>query len=219
MCGRFSLGKDLKTISERFDVPPVPFEWFPRYNIAPTQDSLVVVEEDNHHALKRMKWGLATKWRGSMPVINCRAETASAKPLFRESFQKRRCLIPADGFYEWKKGGATKIPYRVVIKPEGIFAFAGLWDICRDDKGTDIACFTILTTVSNGCVAKLHDRMPVILRKQDELAWLDSTLHDTQKLEHLLLPYPEKEMTAYEVLPIVNSWKNETPDCFLPANK
>lgn len=220
MCGRFSLAVETQVIAELFEVPAGTFEWQPRYNIAPTQPCPVITSADNMRTLSLMRWGLIPHWskdkKMAFQMVNARAETVKSKPSYRDSFRKRRCLIPTDGFFEWKKGSAGKTPYRATLQNGKPFAFAGLWDSWKDEAGNEIRSFTILTTESNSLIRPLHDRMPVILKKEDEALWLDTTITELQKLDPLLKPYPEAEMKLYEVSPIVNTWKNDTPDCINP---
>lgn len=220
MCGRFSLAVETIVIAERFKVPTGTFEWKPRYNMAPTQLCPTIAMLNNQPTLCLMRWGLIPHWskEGKSPfqMINARAETLRSKPSYRESFFNRRCLVPADGFFEWKKGVSGKVPFRAALKNDQMFAFAGLWDIWQDGQGKQIPSFTIVTTESNSLVAPLHDRMPVILRREDESLWLDSEQHDPAKLETILKPYPTDEMKLYKVSPVVNTWKNDSPECIEP---
>lgn len=217
MCGRFSLGVDTQVIAERFEVAPGTFDWGPRYNIAPTQLCSTIIVSDNKRIWSQMRWGLIPHWskeqKTAFQMINARADSVTSKPIYREIFKKRRCLVPADGFYEWKKTSRGKVPFRVTLNDEKPFAFAGLWDSWQDEKGVQLLSFTIVTTEANSLVAPLHDRMPLILKREDEAKWLDPSLQDTDKLEPLLKPYPAEDMKLYEVLPIVNSWKEDNPEC------
>ena len=147
-------------------------------------------------------------------MINAKAETVSEKPSFRKPFKEKRCLVLADGFYEWKKPDKkTKIPFRFVLKNREPFAFAGLWDSWKDPNGEELLTFTIITTSANELMSPIHDRMPVILNSNDEAKWLDPEFKDTDKLKFLLQPFPSELMTAYEVSSIVNSAKNDSPKC------
>ncbi|MCE5317715.1 MAG: SOS response-associated peptidase [Parachlamydia sp.] len=215
MCGRFSLAVETHVISERFEVPSDTFDWHPRYNIAPTQPCPIITSTENVRTLSLMRWGLIPHWSkdNKFQMVNARAETAKSKPSYRDSFRKKRCLVPADGFFEWKKGATGKVPYRATLTSGEPFAFAGLWDSWKDEKGNEIRSFTILTTDSNSLIEPLHDRMPVILKKEDEATWLDTSITELQKLDPLLKPYPATEMKLYEVSPVVNTWKNDTPEC------
>lgn len=220
MCGRFSLALETQVIMQRFDVPAGTFEWHPRYNIAPTQPCPVINASHDMRLLSLMRWGLIPHWskdkKMAFELVNARSETAKSKPSYRDSMRNRRCLIPADGFFEWKKGASGKVPYRATLQNEEPFAFAGLWDCWKDEAGQQILSFTILTTESNPLIQPLHDRMPIILKKEDEAIWLDNSITDLSVLESLLKPYPAEEMKLYEVSSVVNTWKNDTPECITP---
>jgi putative SOS response-associated peptidase YedK len=220
MCGRFTLTAELIILVEHFGTPMPSLEWKPRYNIAPTQSCLTVKIENDAKIMTPMVWGLIPHWskdkKSAYSMINARVETVKDKPTFRQLFKTQRCLIPADGFFEWKSTQEGKIPFRIVLKTGSIFSFAGLWDQWKDEKGTVMESFTILTTQANPLVQHLHDRMPVILKKEDEDRWLDLHLQDQDFLNILVQPYAEKNMKLYEVSPLVNSWKNESPDCIRP---
>ena len=174
---------------------------------------------------KSMQWGLVPSWAKEAALgskmINARAETLNQKPSFRKSFERRRCLVPADGFYEWKRVGENKIkiPMRIVLKNRGAFAFAGLWDTWQKPDGNELQTFTIITTQPNELMDPIHNRMPVILHEKDEDKWLDPDFKDTLKLSDLLAPYSADEMEAYEVLPLVNSPRNDSPGCLKPVER
>jgi len=192
----------------------------PRYNLAPGQEAPVVIYEDSK-ILRLMQWGLVPSWAKEASIgykmINARAETLTQKPSFKKSFKQRRCLVLADGFYEWRKGtgGRTKIPLRFVLKNREPFAFAGLWDTWQKPDGDLLHSFTIITTESNELIRPIHDRMAVMLRQEDEAKWLDPDLKDVEQLIPLLKPYPSDQMEGYEVSTLVNSPKNDTPECIL----
>ncbi|MCI0526850.1 MAG: SOS response-associated peptidase, partial [Nitrospira sp.] len=179
------------------------------------------VVQEEARVLKLMKWGLVPSWAKDTStgykMINARAETVAQKPSFKKSLKHKRCLVVADSFYEWRKvnGGRTKIPMRFVFKSREPFAFAGLWDTWQNPEGGELRSFTIITTGANAVLQPIHDRMPVILRQQDEDLWLDPDLKDVDKLVPLLIPYSSEEMEGYEVSTLVNSPKNDTPACIL----
>jgi putative SOS response-associated peptidase YedK len=150
------------------------------------------------------------------PIINARAETVATKPFFRDAFKKKRCLVLADGFYEWKRTGKSKVPYRIALKTEEPFAFAGIWSAIHDAQGIAQPTFAILTTEANTLVAQIHTRMPVILREQDEAAWLNPSL-GLDEAQTLLMPLPAKLLMAYEVSPKVNSPTHNSPDLLQPV--
>jgi len=215
MCGRFSLS-DILQLKPRFqiDLPP---ELSPRYNIAPSQDILTIIKEDNYLAAQ-FRWGLIPFWSKdkSSGIINARAETVDKKPSFKNSFKKRRCLIPADGYYEWKKEGSRKRPYRFLLKAEEVFTFAGLWDAWTSPEGETVYSCTIITTAANELVASIHNRMPVILSKEAEKLWLNDET-DQKTLKDMLKPYPAELMDSYEISTMVNSPRNDVPEIFKPA--
>jgi putative SOS response-associated peptidase YedK len=218
MCGRFSLSTGLTTLKEKFQFIFTD-ETKPKYNIAPSQSILTVVQNDNNRVGKQMKWGLIPFWAKDIKIgykmINARAETIDEKPAYKHPFQKQRCLILADGFYEWKKQGKEKQPYRFQLKNGEPFAFAGLWD--RWDKGEEtLYSCTIITTKPNNLTKEVHDRMPVILPEDAYDLWLNPNMTDTDYLKSLLVPYPEEEMAAYPVSTLVNSPKNDIPSVLEP---
>jgi len=223
MCGRFTLITDGETLKERFKL--YRFEDLPmnkRYNIAPTQDILAVIHDGKGNKAGYLRWGLIPSWTKnktvSRPIINARAETVDEKPSFMKLLARRRCLILADGFYEWKKDNQEKRPYHIRLKNQQPFAFAGLWDRW-EKEGEIITSCTIITTTANKTMDQLHHRMPVILREEDESIWLDRSVTDLAMLKQLLTPYPEDEMEAYEVSAIVNSAKVDTPACIQSINQ
>jgi len=222
MCGRFTLAVDAQVITERFKVILTDLNWKPRYNIAPTQPCPVVTSDNHQRRFLTMCWGLIPHWskdkKTSYRMINARVETINSKPAFCNLFRTKRCLIPADGFYEWKQTPKGKIPFRAALKDDALFGFAGLWDVWKNDKEEEIKSFTILTTVANSLLNQLHDRMPVILKKKDEERWLDLNVQDPNLLEPLLTPYSAQEMKLFEVSSIVNSWKNDVAECILPTD-
>ncbi|HSE84467.1 MAG TPA: SOS response-associated peptidase [Thermodesulfobacteriota bacterium] len=218
MCGRYTQTTDLETLQRRFEFSVKGVALDPRYNLAPGQEAPIVVKE-NERVLKMMRWGLVPHWAKEDSIgyklINARAETITQKPSFKESFKMRRCLILADGFYEWRKTAKkeSKIPIRFMLKDGEPFAFAGLWDIWQKPDGDKLLSFTIITTNANDLVGRIHDRMPVILRREDEDAWLNTSSKNTDKPASLLKPYPSEMMDGYEVSTLVNSPKNDSPEC------
>lgn len=214
MCGRFSF-IDIEDIRERFKTEPIDLK--PNYNVAPTQDVPVI----RNGQLSMFRWGLIPSWAKDPYVgnklINARAETVDEKPSFKYSLQRKRCLIVADGFYEWKKEGRTKRPYRITLKNKGLFGFAGLWDTWKSPRGDIVNSCTIITTTPNELMAGIHDRMPVILSRDSEQVWLDQSIVDSGYLKSFLVPYPAELMEAYEVSGFVNSPKNNGSDCLVPV--
>jgi putative SOS response-associated peptidase YedK len=182
----------------------------------------VILQEkaENQREMKSLRWGLIPFWAKEESIgnrmINARAESVPSKPTFKRPFARQRCLVLADGFYEWQKTGSVKQPYRITLQSGDLFAFAGLWDRWKKPDGEELQTFTIITTEANDLTRKLHDRMPVILSPEDYETWLDPTFHETDTLQKCLRPYPSNEMTCYPVSRMVNSPKNEDPRCIEP---
>ena len=221
MCGRFTLGATAATLAAQFDLANVP-TWTPHYNIAPTQEVLVVLQpspQANREA-RLHRWGLIPPWAKDPSIgnrmINARAETVATKPAFRRAFKERRCLLLADGLYEWQRQERRKQPFYIRLRDGRPFAFAGLWEHWEGSEGMAIQSCTILTTTSNEVVGRIHDRMPVILSPTDYDRWLDPSIQEPAVLQTLLRPYPADEMTAYPVSTLVNSPANDTPGCTEP---
>lgn len=222
MCGRYTLTSELMILQRRFGFCAEQIRLEPRYNLAPGQEAPVVICEEKN-TLRMMRWGLVPFWAKEASIgykmINARAETLPQKPSFRKPFRERRCLILADGFYEWRKaeGKGKKLPIRIVLPSREPFAFAGLWDIWKKPDGSLLHSFTIITTQANELLRPVHDRMPVILQPEDEDLWLDPNLKDVTRLTPLLTPCPANALEAYDVSAIVNSPKNDVPECVQPA--
>lgn len=223
MCGRFTLRTTPRDLVEIFQLLHA-LEMTPRYNVAPTQPVLAIRQVGKFREPAFLRWGLVPSWskdpRSGPPLINARAETLATKPAFRSALRKRRCLIPADGFYEWKKGdGKTKQPFHIRMAKDGPFAFAGLWERWKGADAPALESCTIVTTTTNSRLAELHDRMPAILRPEDYDRWLDSDFDDPALLQSLLVPFPPDEMTFHPVSSLVNSARNDAPTCLeCPAN-
>ena len=216
MCGRYSLTPDMDQLQLRFGFRAGDIQHTPRYNVAPTQDVLTVTDNGEENLGQLMRWGLIPFWAKDPKVgsrmINAKAESVAEKPSFREAFQRRRCLILADGFYEWRKDGKVRVPMRIVLKSGEPFGFAGLWERWKSPEGEVVRSCTIITTVPNELMEPIHDRMPVILSKEAEREWLDVSNKDTAELRELLVPYEASAMEVYEVSSLVNAWANETPE-------
>lgn len=219
MCGRYSLFADYSSLLERFDIEEVSIdesEYTPSYNIAPTHQVLAVVNDGTKNRLGMLRWGLIPPWAKDEKIgskmINARAETAAEKPSFRNAFKKKRCLIIADSFYEWRRTDDQKTPMRIKLKSGEPFAFAGLWESWKSPEGKIISTCSILTTKPNDLMATIHDRMPVVLSKDAEKVWLDPKVDDPEVLGKLLKPFDASEMEAYEVSSAVNSPKNNGPE-------
>jgi putative SOS response-associated peptidase YedK len=212
MCGRYAQSTDPKKLAKDFKVTEVPAVE-PRYNIAPTQSILAVRRSEDGREALLLKWGLIPSWAKddsmSARLINARSETVTEKPAFREAFKRSRCIIPADGFYEWQRAEGKKQPYFFRMRDEHPFGFAGLWDRWRGENGKVIESCTILTTEANEVLLPVHDRMPVILHPETYDEWLDADARSVESLKELLRPYPAPEMTSYPVSALVNSPRNQ----------
>ena len=205
-------------LAERFHAQVAPELAGPTYNAAPSQAQLTILN-DHPQAMVRATWGFVPAWADGRPdvkpLINARAETVATKPYFRDAFKRKRCLVLADGFYEWKQAGKRKVPYRIALKTEEPFAFAGIWSLVHDAHGDVQPTFALLTTEANTLVSQIHTRMPVILREQDEEEWLTPTLA-LDAAQALLRPYPAERLMAYEVSSKVNAATSNSPDLLQP---
>ncbi len=222
MCGRFTLTVDPADLQENFPGTAFPPKYAPRFNIAPTQP-ILAIPNDSKNAADFFIWGLIPSWAKDPTIgqrlINARAETLGEKPSFRGAFKYKRCLILADGFYEWKTvpGSKTKIPHFIFLKNRALFAFAGLWDEWHSPDGGSLRSATIITTEPNELMTTIHNRMPVILHPSDYTRWLDPAPQTPANLLPLLRPFPEGEMSAHPVSTLVNSPSNDRPELVLPA--
>ena len=221
MCGRYSLISDISALQVRFDFDTPVTEHRSRYNIAPTQNVLTVRAGDGRNVAEHMRWGLIPSWAKDMSIgnraINARAETLAERPMFRTALRRRRCLILADGFYEWIRAGKARQPMRILLATGEPFAFAGLWETWTNPEGESIHSCTIITTTPNDVMRPIHDRMPVILMPEHESTWLDSSNEDASAINSFLSPYPPEIMETYPVAPLVNSHANDTPDVIIRA--
>jgi putative SOS response-associated peptidase YedK len=227
MCGRFTLRTPATVLTQQLlldlGVEETPVDWEPRYNIAPTQSVAAVREvEKGLRQFDLLRWGLIPSWAKDPSIgnrtINARAETVAEKPSFRSAFRRRRCLVLADGYFEWRKEGAKKQPYYIRLQDERPFAFAGLWERWTpgDPESTLETC-TLITTDANELTREIHDRMPVILSPADYAQWLDPGLDDAKRLLPLLRPFETGPMIATPVSTRVNNPKHDAPDCVEPA--
>lgn len=218
MCGRYTLAANLATLTAMFPEWIIPDNPPPRYNIAPSQP-VAVVANTGERRMAYFRWGLIPSWAKDPSIgnrmINARAESLVEKPSFRTAYRRRRCLILADGFYEWyqEPGGRGKVPMYIRLRSGLPFAFAGLWDTWRSEQGAPLFSCTILTTDPNDLIERIHHRMPVILKPEAYEQWLDPNEQAPETLNGLLKPYPAEEMTAYPVSPLVNNPKTDTPAC------
>lgn len=222
MCGRFTLRTPLARVAELFDLALIGDDWAahqpPRFNIAPSQAvaAIRISADGQRRELVALDWGLVPHWADDPAIgnrmINARGETVATRPAFRDAFRRRRCLVLADGFYEWQRRDGAKQPYYIRLKDERPFAFAGLWD--RWDKfETAIESCTIITTDANELVRPLHDRMPVVFDRQQADRWIAADGPDAQALQALLQPYAADQMVAYPVSTIVNNPRRDLPQC------
>jgi putative SOS response-associated peptidase YedK len=219
MCGRYRLSRRKELVEEYFDSAPWDDDWTPRYNIAPTQPIPVVRQNPKEpvRELSLMRWGLIPHWSkgssGASGMINARSDTAGTKPAFRDPMKFRRCLIPADGFYEWSRNGKAKQPYCFEVNEGELFAFAGLWDGWKDPNGNWIRTCSILTTTPNVVASVVHDRMPVILDRDNYDLWLDPGMKDVAAASELLRPYDAGRMRCFPVSTRVNRVDNDDAEC------
>ena len=218
MCGRYRLSRRKQLIAEYFDTVD-DIDWEPRYNIAPTQN-VGIIRQDRTQPVRKFslgRWGLIPYWAKDPSIgqnmINARSETILDKPAFREAFQNRRCLVPADGFYEWKRSGRSKQPIHIGMNDDSLFAFAAIWDRWKDAHGNAVETVSILTTTPNSLLAEVHDRMPVILKPEDYELWLDPGFNDLDTLTGMLKPFDPTLMKCYPVSTLVNSPANDDCAC------
>jgi len=222
MCGRFAITL-VHGFFTRFAVEVPEIEFKPRYNIAPTQDVPIIIGPRPNRAVM-MRWGLIPFWAKDSKIgnrlINARAETVATKPAFRVSLKRRRCLVPATGFYEWKRTRGGKEPHFIRRKDGQLFSLAGLYDRWRNpESGETVTSFTIVTTTPNSLLAAIHNRMPVILSRDDEHVWLSSGALDDKDLGRLLRPSPAKGFEAYRVSTDANNPMNEYPELVEPLGR
>ncbi len=223
MCGRFTLSASPTSLTETFPGFELPDQLTPRYNITPTQN-VAVVANNNPGKIDLFRWGLIPSWAKDSTIgnrmINARSETLSQKPSFRTAYRRWRCLILADGYYEWRKepGGGAKTPFYIRMASEKPFAFAGLWEQWQPSRDADavLSC-TILTCPPNEMLEQIHHRMPVILDYDAYDLWLEPNNQPPAELNHLLKPYPADAMTAHAVSRLVNKPQNDTPACIQPV--
>jgi putative SOS response-associated peptidase YedK len=222
MCGRYRLSRRKQLVEEYFDALPGDEEWTPRYNIAPSQPVPVIRQnpKEPRRELSLMRWGLIPSWSKNMSgagmMINARSETAATKPAFREPLTSRRCLIPADGFYEWSRSGKAKQPYCFEVNDGELFAFAGIWDRWKNPSGQWVKSCSILTTTPNAVNSAVHDRMPVILDRADYDLWLDPGMRNIDVVSEMLKPYDAGRMRCYPVSSRVNHAANDDAECSTP---
>ena len=224
MCGRYRLSRRKQIIEEHFDSVSGEEDWSPRYNVAPTQPIPVIRQHPQEpiRQLSLMRWGLIpSSWAKDSSVaasmINARSETAATKPAFRDALKSRRCLMPADGFYEWMRTGKAKQPYCFEVGQGELFAFAGIWDRWKDPSGQWVKSCSILTTTPNAVTSAVHDRMPVILDPDSYELWLDPGMQNVAAASDLLRPYNARLMQCYPVSTRINSVANDHEECCAPV--
>lgn len=218
MCGRYRLSRRKQIVEEYFDAASDAPDWTPRYNIAPTQPIPVIHQnpKEPRRGISLMRWGLIPSWAKSVsgpPLINARSETAATTPAFRDPMNLRRCIVPADGFYEWQRKGNAKQPFCFEVNDGELFAFAGLWDRWKDPSGQWMKSCSILTTTPNAVTSAVHDRMPVILDRDSYDLWLDPGMTDVKVVSEMLKPYDAQLMRSYPVSARVNHVVNDDAEC------
>ncbi|MEZ0395691.1 MAG: SOS response-associated peptidase [Anaerolineales bacterium] len=222
MCGRFALSLDAAELAEAFPEYAFPPGIAPRFNIAPSQP-ILALPNDNRRQADFFVWGLIPSWAKDPSIgsrlINARAETLAEKPAFRAAYKYRRCLIFANAFFEWQAqpGTKVKVPYLIRLKSGAPFAFAGLWEVWQSADGSEVRSAAIITTAPNELIARLHERMPVILPESAYAQWVDPAPQPASALQPLLAPYPAEEMTAWPISTQVNDPANDHPDLLRPA--
>jgi putative SOS response-associated peptidase YedK len=223
MCGRYRLSRRKQIIEEYFDTPTWDDDWSPRYNVAPTQAVPVIRQHPKEpiRQISTMRWGLIPHWSkdasSAASTINARSETAATKPAFRDPLKFRRCLTPADGFYEWKRTGTAKQPFCFEVNDGELFAFAGLWDGWKDANGNWVKTCSILTTTPNAVTSAIHDRMPVILDRDSYDLWLDPVMNNAGVVSELLKPLDGSPMRCYPVSTRINHVANDDQECSRPV--
>jgi putative SOS response-associated peptidase YedK len=222
MCGRFTFAISPELLAEIFGASVLE-DFVAKYNIAPTQQVLVIRRNGEGNRASMMRWGLIPSWAKDPAIgnrmINARCETVHEKPAFRAAIRFRRCVIPASGFYEWMEEGGKKYPLYIRMKDSSIMGLAGIWDHWKTPNGETLESCSILTTNSNSLIQPIHDRMPVILHPEEYYLWLDRDITDPEKLKSLYQPYPADLLDFYRVSSLVNNPRNDSPDCILPLHE
>lgn len=223
MCGRYTITVTMEDLMIRYMTDDTAMiRYGPKYNVAPMQYIPAVINTGSNNRIGQLRWGLVPSWakddKNASKLINARAETLLEKPSFKDLISSRRCIIPTDGFYEWKKQPNGKQPMRIVMSDSSIFSMAGLYDIWMDADGKRHSTCTIITTTPNRLMEDIHDRMPVILRPEDEAEWLSRTNNDVQALMTLLKPYDAIKMSAYPVSSTVGNVRNDSQDLIKRVN-
>jgi len=220
MCTRYSLTKTKDIISKKYNFA-LPEQWRVRYNIAPGQTAAVITNR-RQDEISFFKWGLIPNWSvddsTGTNLMNAKAETILTKAPFKQAVRTQRCLVLSDGYFEWKKIGKTKVPFRITLASDNLFAFAGIWDYWENPEGDIVNTFSIITTNSNALIGDIHDRMPVILRPEDEKRWLSDKLSD-QEIVGILKPIESEKVSFYQAHKVINSAEYDYPECIQVAPK
>jgi len=222
MCGRYTLFANMDDIVERFMVEVFEEGIFePSYNIAPSQQVIAIINDGRRNRLGRLRWGLIPPWAKDEKIgykmINARGETIAEKPSFRNAYRKKRCIIPADSFYEWKREGKEKVPLNIRLKNGGLFGMAGLWETWKSPDGVIIHSCSVVTTEANEIMKPIHDRMPVILNRDEEKIWLNPAIQDPAELSALIRPFEPEQMETFIVSNQVNSPKMNHEGLIIPV--
>lgn len=221
MCGRYDCHSEIEVIAKLFDIDDVSSDFTPNYNVAPSQNVPIVVHEGNKNRLILSRWGFLPSWAKETKIaysmINARAETIDSNRSYRDAFLNTRCLVVADGFYEWQRGNKVKIPYYIHLRSGEPMGFCGLFNNWKSPEGEEIRTSTIVTTDANEIMAQIHNRMPVILHHADFSQWLNPEVHDRDILKSILKPFPSEELESYPVSTRVNSPRFNSPDNIKPA--
>lgn len=222
MCGRFTQQRPTSEIARIFDAEDLADDQGARFNVAPTDEAAVVVQREERRAVVRYRWGLVPSWaspKQASRAFNARAETLATSGLFRDAYRRRRCLVPVDGFFEWRRDGSTRQPLRIHDPGDRPLALAGLWTGRRDeDTGEWLRTFTIVTTRPNAFMAGIHDRMPVVVPPEQWATWLDPSPRDPAELRALLEPREDIALAAYPVSTLVNNVRNDGPGLIVPLD-
>jgi len=222
MCGRFVITSSIEVIADEFSISNPSINIKPSYNISPSQNILAIINQESRKLIT-CKWGFIPSWAKDSAIghkmINARAETLSSKPAFKSAYKKQRCLIVADGFYEWKKTEKGKVPYYIHLKSGKPFGFAGIYNRWTPNKGECIDTCSIITTCANELIESVHDRMPVIVPKDSMDRWLDADVTDESILSSMLKSYPSEEMEMHEISTKVNAPKHNSPELLEPVLK
>lgn len=224
MCGRFTQERPTSDLADIFEAEDLVNAAGGRFNVAPTDEAAVVVQREDRRAITAFRWGLIPHWADNPKIgsrmFNARAETLASSPAFRDAFRRRRCLIPVDSFYEWRREGTIRQPYRVIRTDGAPLALAGLWSGWRDPESDEVRrTFTIVTTTPNALMRSIHDRMPVLVPAEAWAIWLDPALPDPGELNGLLVPAPDGALEAYAVSRAVNSVRNDGPGLIEPLEE